>query len=280
MARSMESLAITTFDKMLLLAPAALVFAIVALAVKRNRVWAAFTDARNETLTNIGLLAINTLALVPLLVLPTERWNDAIALFTSAAAFWDRQPVIFALAATLLTGEFVVYWRHRVEHSRVLWPIHAVHHSDTAMTWLALLRKHPLSYAFSLFVDISLLLLLGLPAWTIAACALARTWWGYFIHADLPWTLGVLGNWLISPAAHRLHHIDDLELCGSNYGGMLTVWDRVFGTYVDPEPYKNCTTGVAGGSRGLAGELTRPFAMWSETARTKRKPDPQVVAET
>lgn len=275
----MESLASDTLAKMLLLAPAALLFAVLAVMVKRQQVWAALTRSKNETFTNIGLVAVNTLAIVPLLVLPTERWNEAIAVFPVLATFWDSQPAILVFAATFLASEFVVYWRHRLEHSRLLWPIHAVHHSDTAMTWLALLRKHPLSYALSLFVNVSVLLLAGLPIWAIALAALVRTWWGYFIHADVPWTLGPLGKWLISPAAHRLHHIDDLDLCGSNYGGVLTLWDRLFSTYVDPRPYIDCTTGVDGGSRGLAGELTRPFAMWSEAARASRKPVPPVAAK-
>ena len=93
----------------------------------------------------------------------------------------------------------------------------------------------------------------------IALAAVIRSWWGFFIHADLPWTLGPLGKVLMSPAAHRLHHIDDLVLCGANYGNTLTLWDRLFGTYVDPQPYLNCATGVCGGSRGLVGELARPF---------------------
>jgi sterol desaturase/sphingolipid hydroxylase (fatty acid hydroxylase superfamily) len=131
------------------------------------------------------------------------------------------------------------------------------------MTWLALLRKHPLAYLLALFVDTVPLLLLGLPVWAIAACALVRSSWGYFIHADVPWTLGPLGKWFIAPAAHRLHHIDDLELCGSNYGGVLTLWDRLFGTWIDPAPYVGCRTGVDGGSRGFLGEVARPFEAWA-----------------
>lgn len=267
----MDGFASEAFSKLLAFVPAALLFAIIALAVKRERVWAALRRAKGETLTNIGLVLINSLAIAPLLALPTENWNDAVAIFPALAAFWDTQSAVAALVATLLAGEFTIYWRHRIEHTKLLWPMHAVHHSDTAMTWLALLRKHPLAKVLSLFVDAAVLLLLGLPVWAIVVCGLARTWWGYFIHADLPWTLGPLGKWLISPAAHRLHHIDDLELCGSNYGGVLTLWDRVFGTYVDPAPYVDCKTGVAGGSHNLAGELARPFRAWADMAG-KRKP--------
>ena len=273
----MEAFASDAAAKMLAFAPAALLFAVLATILKRERIWAALSRTRGETLTNIGLVAINSLILAPLLVLPTERWNDAAAIFPAMAAFWDAQGAALVLPVTLLAGEFVIYWRHRAEHTKWLWPMHAVHHSDTAMTWLALLRKHPLAKVLSLFVDVAPLILLGLPVWAIVVCGLARTWWGYFIHADVPWTLGPLGKWLISPAAHRLHHIDDLELCGSNYGGILTVWDRLFGTYVDPAPFIDCRTGVEGGSKGLAGELARPFAGWAAMAR---KPAARAAQET
>jgi sterol desaturase/sphingolipid hydroxylase (fatty acid hydroxylase superfamily) len=80
--------------------------------------------------------------------------------------------------------------------------------------------------------------------------------------------LGISGKVFISPAAHRLHHIRDEELMGSNYGNMLTLWDKVFGTYVDPAPFVNCETGIAEGTRDALGELARPFE-----ARYWRKPE-------
>lgn len=257
------NLADTAFGLLQTLAMLAAFFGVLALAVKRRAIVAALRRSRSETETNLALVAINYVLLATFFSGAAAWWQKSMAASDTLADFWGGLNPVWVLVVTMLAGEFVIYWRHRIEHHPLLWPVHAVHHSDEAMTWLALLRKHPLAYLLALFVDIAPLLLLGLPVWAIAACAFARNLWGYAIHADLPWTLGPLGKWIISPAAHRLHHIDDLALCGSNYGGVLTLWDRVFGTWIDPAPYLNCRTGVDGGSRGFLGEVARPFEAWA-----------------
>jgi sterol desaturase/sphingolipid hydroxylase (fatty acid hydroxylase superfamily) len=176
---------------------------------------------------------------------------------------------VLALLAAVAIIDFAAYWRHRFEHSRALWRIHATHHADEAMNWFSLRRKHPLGELLSMAVDVLPALLLGLPVWAIIGALMVRSWWGYFIHADVPWTLGPVGKVLISPAAHRLHHIRDENLMGANYGNTITLWDHLFGTYTDPAPYVNCETGIAEGTRDFAGELLRPF----EARYWKAKPD-------
>ena len=60
-------------------------------------------------------------------------------------------------------GDFFSYWRHRLEHTRLLWPAHAIHHSDTDLTWLTIGRFHPIDRVVTCTVDIALLALLGFP---------------------------------------------------------------------------------------------------------------------
>lgn len=253
----------TAWDMLLTLVPLAAFFGALALVVKRGVIMESLRRTRGETETNLALVAFNYVLLATFFTGVAAWWEGSASAIAVLGDFWASANPILVFIVTMLVGEFVVYWRHRIEHLPILWPMHAVHHSDEAMTWLALLRKHPLGYLLALFVDTAPLLLLGLPVWAIAACAVVRSGWGYAIHADVPWTLGPLGKWIISPAAHRLHHIDDIELCGSNYGGVLTLWDRLFGTYIDPAPYLNCRTGVDGGSRGFLGEVARPFQAWA-----------------
>ena len=254
-------------------APAAL-FALVALAAKRGAVLAALRKARRESVTNLALVAINAVLLAGIFALATDTVHAQLRLLPALADVWLRLPEVWLLVLALLIDDFIVYWRHRAEHTAALWPIHATHHSDEAMTWLTLLRKHPLSHFFGHFVDVIPLILLGFPAWAVVASAVIRTWWGYFIHADLPWTLGPVGKVLISPAAHRLHHIDDARLMGQNFGGFFTVWDRLFGTFDDASDHIGCRTGIAGGSRALLGELARPF----EALLGHRKREPAAPA--
>ncbi|MGX7895636.1 sterol desaturase family protein [Tsuneonella sp. HG222] len=241
------------------LVPALVVFALVSFLTKRAGALTALRAAWRESTTNLALVAINSILLVGLIALATDGFHDQFRLFPQLADFWQRTPELLLLLLALLIDEFVVYWRHRAEHHPLLWPIHATHHSDEAMTWLTLFRKHPLSHLFGNLVDVIPLILLGFPAWAVAASAVIRTWWGYFIHADLPWTLGVFGKVLISPAAHRLHHIDDERLMGQNFGGLFSIWDRLFGTFDDASAHLRCKTGIAGGSRPTLGELARPL---------------------
>ncbi|MCM0000185.1 MAG: sterol desaturase family protein [Erythrobacter sp.] len=251
-------------------APLAVLFGVVAYVTKRDALVAAIRRARPEIVTNLVLLLVNALVVVPLIAVPILTGHSLLPRADALVSFWEGMPAAVSIIAAIALMEFAAYWRHRLEHVPMLWPVHATHHADEAMNWLSVRRKHPFGEALALLIDNLLVILLGLPFWAIGVGLLLRSWWGYFIHADVPWTLGIFGKVFISPAAHRLHHIRDEELMGSNYGNMLTLWDKVFGTFVDPAPYVNCETGIAEGTRDAVGELARPFE-----ARYWRKPDPQ-----
>jgi sterol desaturase/sphingolipid hydroxylase (fatty acid hydroxylase superfamily) len=250
-------------------APLAVVFGVLAYVTKRRAILDALHRARREIVTNIILLLVNAVVIGPLLLVPILTGQSLLPRAQVLVDFWAALPGALAVAGAIVLMEFAAYWRHRFEHARALWPVHATHHADEAMTWLSVRRKHPLGELLAVLIDNLLVILIGLPFWAITAAVLIRGWWGYFIHADVPWTLGPLGKVFISPAAHRLHHIRDEELMGSNYGNMLTIWDQVFGTYVDPAPYVNCETGIAEGTRDAWGELMRPFEAryWRKTGR-------------
>ncbi|MGD9665730.1 MAG: sterol desaturase family protein [Novosphingobium sp.] len=253
------------------LVPVAVVFVALAMAVKRQAVWAAWQRCRHEFATNLGLVLLNAVVLAPVLLLPANTFHAQLKAIPGLAAMWNHIAWPLTLLAALLINELAVYWRHRAEHSGFLWRFHATHHADEAIHWLSVMRKHPVSRAFGLLFDATLLLLLGLPVWAIGASSLIRSWWGYFVHADVPWTLGPVGAVMISPAAHRLHHARDIALSGSNFGGLFTIWDRLFGTYVAPDAYINCETGIDEGTRSFLGELWRPFEDTRIFARYRRR---------
>jgi sterol desaturase/sphingolipid hydroxylase (fatty acid hydroxylase superfamily) len=255
----MEWLSHQSLTVVMALAPAAALFGLVALVRRRAAAFGALRRAWDEVATNLALVMINYLLLASAITVLSNAVDAQLRLFPALADMWLRVPELALLAAALLVQEFTIYWRHRAEHTPLLWPIHATHHSDEAVTWLTLLRKHPLSHLMSNLVDSIPLVLLGFPAWTVVAVSLIQTWWGYFIHTDLPWTLGPAGKVLISPAAHRLHHIDDVELKDRNFGGVLAIFDRMFGTFDAASGHLGCKTGIDGGSRSVGGELARPL---------------------
>lgn len=256
------------------LVPLAVLFGALAFATKRRAMIDAAKRARPEITTNVVLLLVNVAVVVPLLAVPLMTGQSFIPRPDALVDFWKGLPGVVTVIAAILLIDFAAYWRHRLEHARALWPIHATHHADEAMNWLSVRRKHPLGEVIALIVDGVIVIALGLPFWAIAAAMLLRGWWAYFIHADVPWTLGPLGKVLISPAAHRLHHIRDEQLMGTNFGNTVTLWDKLFGTYLDPAPYVNCETGIAEGTRDAMGELVRPFE-----ARYWRKAEPAQVEQ-
>ncbi|WP_086617326.1 sterol desaturase family protein [Erythrobacter tepidarius] len=255
------------------LVPAALIFIALAAVVKRDRLVAGFMAARREVGTNLGLMLFNGVVMMPLIAVPLTAYRRLIPRDQVLIAFWSALPAVLTIILAIVLIDLAAYWRHRLEHSPALWRIHATHHADEAMNWLTLHRKHPLGELLSLLIDLVPVLLLGLPIWAILTASLLRAWWGYLIHADVPWTLGPVGKVMMSPAAHRLHHIRDEALMGANFGNTITLWDRLFGTWTDPAPYLNCKTGIAEGTRDLGGELLRPF----EARYWKAKP--QAAAE-
>lgn len=256
---------------LLLLSVMGIGFGLLALATKGAAFFAAIRRVRTEFATNLALALFNGIILAPLFFWPGEFVQRTLAASAAVTAFWNGWHPAVVVLLTILVADFVVYWRHRLEHHPLLWRFHATHHADTHYHWLTTLRKHPVSKLLSVVIDACLLFVMGFPAWAIATAALVRNFWGFFVHADVPWTLGIFGRWLISPAAHRLHHIRDEALMGANFGNTVTLWDRLFGTYVDPTPHVACETGIAEGTRGFLGELARP---WERHYRLGNSEDP------
>ena len=135
----------------------------------------------------------------------------------------------------LVVGDFVGYWRHRFEHNSFLWPSHAVHHSDTEMTWLSLERFHPINRLTTFAIDfqcasgpLACRLMLSSPT---RSCVITT---GFFIHADLPWTYGKWNILFVSPAMHRWHHSANEEAYGRNFATIFGLWDWAFGTHYVP----------------------------------------------
>jgi sterol desaturase/sphingolipid hydroxylase (fatty acid hydroxylase superfamily) len=162
----------------------------------------------------------------------------------------------------VFVGDFASYWRHRLEHTRWLWRTHAIHHSDTEMTWLTLVRFHPLNRIVTMVIDVGVLALLGFPAWALVANVIVRHYYGEFIHADFPWTYGPARFLFVSPAMHRWHHARDVIGAGSNFATVFSVFDLAFGTYHVPGP---CTVplGVTDEmGAGAKGQLLYPFVAW------------------
>lgn len=148
-------------------------------------------------------------------------------------ALWPGQWPLWG--QILLAGAIMdlgLYAMHRASHaSGLLWRLHAIHHSPERVYWLNGGRRHPLSAL--VLAGPGLMILLGLGASPIAVGA----WMSFmsvhlaFQHANLDYTLGPLRRWLAVGEMHRFHHKRDFEDAQVNFGEVLLLWDRLFGTF-------------------------------------------------
>ena len=144
---------------------------------------------------------------------------------------WQFDINVWTVALAVLAADFVYYWEHRIAHEvRVLWTQHAVHHSSRFMNMTVGIRFGPFEGIASAIFHLPLVLI-GFPAelvfFGIIVVLAYQTW----IHTELIGRLGFLEGLINTPSNHRVHHGCDEKYLDKNYGGILIVWDRLFGTY-------------------------------------------------
>lgn len=212
-------------------------FVTLAILIKRKAVIDEFRRVLPETRLNIQIALVDVIAVVPVIAIASTALADVLewaGLIIFGPDFWAGLPAVAVVFMAVLAGDVTGYWRHRLEHTALLWPSHAVHHSDTEMTWFSLLRFHPINRLTTFVIDSGILMMLGFPVYAVVANNLVRHYYGYLIHADLPWTYGPLGKVFVSPVMHRWHHAADPRAYGTNFATVFAFVDRMFGTWRVP----------------------------------------------
>ena len=138
---------------------------------------------------------------------------------------------------TFILIDFVFYIYHRFSHRvRFLWAIHMSHHSSEEMNFAVSMRQAWLGPVSKIPFFI-VLPLLGLDPTIIAVAGVISTLWGVVGHTQIVGKLGPLEWILNTPSHHRVHHGANAEYIDKNYGNLLIIWDRMFGTF-EPEKAK------------------------------------------
>jgi sterol desaturase/sphingolipid hydroxylase (fatty acid hydroxylase superfamily) len=136
-----------------------------------------------------------------------------------------------AFVILFLGQEFAYYWFHRCSHRiRWLWATHAVHHSPNELNFSAAYRigiTGALSGTQLFFVP---LLWLGYPPQAVFGTLALNLLYQFWLHSDWIPKLGWLEYVLNTPSHHRVHHAANLDYLDANYGGVLIIFDRLFGT--------------------------------------------------
>lgn len=205
------------------------------------------------------------------------RWLLPLA-FWSQAMDWLYQHRLWTLpmdhwtgwAACFLAQEFCYYWYHRAAHRvRWFWCTHAIHHSPNDLNLSAAYRFGWTGKLTGTLLFFMAAPLLGIPPKVILVMLSLNLLYQFWIHATWIPRLGPLEWILNTPSAHRVHHASNLEYLDGNYGGVLIVFDRLFGTYIAERPDLPCRYGLV---RPVTGYnlLTIEFDQWRSLWRDLR----------
>jgi sterol desaturase/sphingolipid hydroxylase (fatty acid hydroxylase superfamily) len=140
----------------------------------------------------------------------------------------ESLPLGIRIVLALVLFDVLAYWVHRAAHaSPLLWRIHRVHHSDSALGPTTTFRFHVIEIVWRMAVQFLPLYLLGIAAEIPAAAWLALLAFNVLAHSDLSWTFGAFGRAVVSPAYHASHHRANTPV---NFGMFFAVWDLYFRT--------------------------------------------------
>ena len=216
-------------------------------------------DAATNVAMAVGGLAMSAVAL-------TVSAGISMALYRHR--IFELEPGVGTWLLLLLAEDLCYYFFHRVSHRVPLfWAAHEAHHSS---------RRYNLSTALRLSWTTPLtglpfwwlLPLLGFhPVWIVTVHAVSLAW-QFLLHTQLIGKLGPLEWVLNTPSHHRVHHGCNPEYIDKNLGGILIVWDRMFGTFA--EERRTPTYGLAGARR--SGPLDVAFGKWRELGKAVLQP--------
>ncbi|MBL8242727.1 MAG: sterol desaturase family protein, partial [Rhodanobacteraceae bacterium] len=205
-------------------------FALMALewAVAHARGQRAFR--LGDTINSVGLGAISQISGLYARLLGFGVYvaaYEALALWQLPADAW------WVWALGLLFYDFMYYWHHRLGHEMgVLWAAHVVHHQSEDYNLGTALRQTSSGFLLG-WVFYLPLAVAGIPPLVFGAVALIDLLYQYWIHTEQVGRLGWFDRVFASPSNHRVHHAVNDRYVDKNYGGILILWDRMFGTFED-----------------------------------------------
>lgn len=187
--------------------------------------------------TNLGLSVLNTVVLrvlFPAAAVGAALWaaERGWGLFNVVAA-----PGWLAIGASILVLDLAVYGQHRLSHAAPwLWRLHGLHHIDLDVDVTTATRFHPAEMVLSMLWKMAVVVALGAPATAVLVFEILLNAAAMFSHARIALPEAVdrpLRLLLVTPDMHRVHHSIHRDESDSNYSFLLSVWDRLFGSYRD-----------------------------------------------
>ena len=156
------------------------------------------------------------------------------ALIDMPLAWFDASPRGIALwIVAAVAWDFCYYWFHRLSHEfSILWAAHAVHHQSEDYNLSTALRQTSTGFLFGWIFYVPLFVV-GFPLEILLTVYAVNLIYQFWVHTQLVRRMGVLDFIFVTPSNHRVHHGQNEPYIDKNYGGMLILWDRLFGTFAD-----------------------------------------------
>ncbi|MBD3677192.1 MAG: sterol desaturase family protein [Rhodobacteraceae bacterium] len=145
-------------------------------------------------------------------------------------------PAWLEVLLAILVLDLAIWAQHLITHKVLfLWRLHRVHHADVDFDVTTAIRFHPVEIALSMLLKIGLVYLLGPSAFAVVLFEIVLNGTALFNHSNI--RLGrradaLIRLLLVTPDMHRVHHSALRGEHDSNYGFALSIWDRLFGTYI------------------------------------------------
>jgi len=217
---------------------------------------------RARLLRNLAFWVVNSLLALAVIVPLTRLASDSAPLLGHwRPAWWSG---IAGLALDLVLLDLLIYWWHRANHRLgLLWRFHDVHHRDAFLDTTSAVRFHAGEVLLSALARAAIIVPLALPLGSILAFESLVLVAALFHHSNLrlpSWLERPLSWVIVTPAIHWVHHHARRADTDSNYGTVLSIWDRLFGSRSATRRTADMPIGVEGESeRNLLELAALPF---------------------
>lgn len=188
-------------------------------------------------LNNLGLFALNSIVLR--LLFPAAAVGIALSVGEMGWGLFNllALPFWFEAVAAVLLLDLAIYLQHLFMHRvPLLWRLHRVHHADLDIDLTTGSRFHTIEIVVSMLIKGVVILLLGPALIAVLVFEVLLNGMAIFNHANVslpPAVERVVRYLFVTPDMHRVHHSVIKRETNSNYGFNLSIWDRMFRTYVD-----------------------------------------------
>lgn len=219
-----------------------------------------------DTFSNAGLALMHQVA-------DAVAWTLTIGLFylVYQHRLFDVPATWWGIALLVLGQDFFYYWFHRAHHRiRWMWASHVTHHSSERLNLSTAFRQsltYPISGMWLFWLPLAWL---GFEPTHIVAVVAINLGFQFFVHTQAVGKLGWIEKVFNTPSHHRVHHARNAKYIDRNYAGVLIVWDKLFGSFVEEDPAVPCEYGIIGQIHSH-NPITLTFHEWFAMFRDARR---------